>query len=139
MVVPPPGPGIFMKTETATLSGLVVRHRDDAMAAVDVSLGRLRLTATRAIQAESPAALLVRGGATVLMTDCHLTNRVGAGIVAIDGAAGSVDRCRIEEVGTSGVVLRYSADLVFRDCTITEAAGNGVLQRGGRPRQLPGL
>ncbi len=125
LVAPPAGSHVFMDTEAATLSGLVLRHRDETLATIDVGSGRLRLDNCE-INAESPAAVFVRGGASVVLSDCRLTNGVGAGIVAVDDAGGSVDRCQIEQVGTSGVVLRTGADLVLRDCTITAAQGNGL-------------
>ena len=117
--------GVLMGTETATLAGLVLRHRDDSRAAVDVAMGRLRLEDCE-VRAESPAAMLVRTGASVVMNDCQLGNAGGAGVVAADDAAGTIERCRIERVGTSGVVLHSGADVVLRDCTISEAQGNGV-------------
>src|SRR3954470_9949882 len=39
VVTPPAGSSVFMGTETATLSGLVVRHRDGESAAIDISTG----------------------------------------------------------------------------------------------------
>lgn len=119
------GCGILMATETATLSGLVLNHRDDERATVDVGVGRLRMDECD-LRADSPAAVFVHDGASVVMNDCNLTNGVGAGIVAADNAGGSVERCRIENVGTSGVVLRSGADLVLREVTIVGAQGNGV-------------
>ncbi len=116
--------GIIMATEAATLSGLILKHRGDERASVEVGMGRLRLDNCE-VNAESPAALFVRDGAGLVMNDCTVTNGIGAGIVATD-AGGTVERCRIERVGTSGVVLRSGADLTLRDCTITEAQGNGV-------------
>ncbi|GGM03781.1 right-handed parallel beta-helix repeat-containing protein [Dactylosporangium sucinum] len=137
LIAPPAGSGVHMGTEAATLSGLVLRHRDTGSAAVDVVTGRLRLDNCE-INAESPAAVFVRGGASVVMTDCRVTNEVGAGIVAVDAATGSVDRCQIERLGTSGVVLRSGADLVLRDCTITEAQGNGICGTDGARGSVKG-
>jgi SpoVK/Ycf46/Vps4 family AAA+-type ATPase len=117
--------GVLMGTEAATLSGLVFRHRHDSRAAIDVATGRLRLEDCE-VRAESPAAVFVRGGASLVMNDCQLGNRAGAGVVATDNAGGTVERCRVEDVATSAVVLRSGADLVFRDCTISDVQGNGV-------------
>lgn len=119
------GPGVVMLAETATLSGLIMAHRDGQRAAVDVGRGRLRLDECE-IRAESPAAVFVRDGASVVMADCAITNAVGAGIVAANDADGVVERCRIEKIGTSAVVLRRGADLTLRDCVISEAQGNGI-------------
>jgi SpoVK/Ycf46/Vps4 family AAA+-type ATPase len=119
------GCGILMATETATLSGLVLNHRDDERASVDVGVGRLRLDECE-LRANSPAAVFVHDGASIVMNDCSVSNAVGAGIVAADNATGAVERCRIENLGTSGVVLRTGADLMLRECHIAEAQGNGV-------------
>ncbi|GAB2931149.1 hypothetical protein GCM10027280_18460 [Micromonospora polyrhachis] len=130
LVAPAGGHAVFMHTETATLAGLVLKHRDDKRASIDVGVGRLRLDGCD-VQAEAPAAVFVRSGAAIVMTDCGITNSVGAGIVATDDAAGSVERCRIERIGTSGVVLRNGADLALRDCVINEAQGNGICSTEG--------
>ncbi|MGW0434744.1 right-handed parallel beta-helix repeat-containing protein [Micromonospora sp. NPDC003197] len=130
LVAPTDGHAVFMHTETATLAGLVLKHRDDKRASIDVGVGRLRLDGCD-VQAEAPAAVFVRSGAAIVMTDCGITNSVGAGIVATDDAAGSVERCRIERIGTSGVVLRNGADLALRDCVINEAQGNGICSTEG--------
>jgi SpoVK/Ycf46/Vps4 family AAA+-type ATPase len=128
---------VVMATETATLSGLVLRHRDERRAAVDVGVGRLRFEDCE-VRAESPAAVFVRGGASLVMNDCTLGNRIGAGVVATDNAGGTVERCRIEHVGTSAVVLRSGADLSFRDCVISDAQGNGVCGTDGARGTLQG-
>ncbi|NBE83356.1 right-handed parallel beta-helix repeat-containing protein [Micromonospora rubida] len=125
LIAPQDGYAVYMQTETATLAGLVLRHRDDKRAAVDVGVGRLRLDGCD-LRAESPAAVFVRAGASIVMTDCGITNSVGAGIVATDDAGGSVERCRIERAGTTGVVLRSGADLTIRDSVISGAQGNGI-------------
>ncbi|MBO4209042.1 right-handed parallel beta-helix repeat-containing protein [Micromonospora echinofusca] len=130
LVAPPDGYAVFMQTETATLAGLVLRHRDDKRASVDVGTGRLRLDGCD-LHAESPAAVFVRAGASIVMTDCGITNSVGAGIVATDNAGGSIERCRIEQAGTTGVVLRSGADLAIRDSVISEARGNGICSTEG--------
>ena len=130
LIAPPDGHAVFMQTETATLAGLTLRHRDDKRATVDVGVGRLRLDNCD-LQAESPAAVFVRSGASIVMADCGITNSVGAGIVATDDASGSLERCRIERVGSSGVVLRTGADLALRDCVISEAQGNGICSTDG--------
>ena len=129
--------GVFMATETATLAGLILQHRDDNRAAVDVGTGRLRLDDCE-VRAESPAAVFVRAGAVLVMNDCRIGNRLGAGIVATDNATGTVQRCHIERVGTSGVVLREGADLSIRDCTISEAQGNGVCGTEGAKGTVQG-
>ena len=128
---------VLMATEAATLSGLVLTHRDERRAAVDVGVGRLRLDECE-IRAESPAAVFVREGALLVMNDCKVNNKTGAGVVATDNAGGTVERCVIERVGTSAVVLRSGADVVFRECTISEAQGNGVCGTDGARGEIQG-
>ncbi|MBB5874201.1 SpoVK/Ycf46/Vps4 family AAA+-type ATPase [Allocatelliglobosispora scoriae] len=130
LIVPVEGHGVLMQTETATLAGLVIRHRDDKLATVDIGSGRLRLD-NCALTAEAPTAVFVRNGASVVLADCAITNSVGAGVIAVEEASGSVERCSIGPVGTSGVVLRGGADLAVRDCVITGAQGNGVCSTDG--------
>jgi SpoVK/Ycf46/Vps4 family AAA+-type ATPase len=119
------GAAVLMASEAATLVGLVLRSQDKEQAAVDVARGRLTVDACD-VDAEAWAGALARNGAALVMRDCHVENRAGAGVVVIENAGGSVDGCTIENIGTSAVVIGAGANPVIRNCAIREVRGNGV-------------
>ncbi len=125
VIEPPDGSAVVMAAATASLDGLVLRNADPDRATVDVGTGRLRLDQCE-LQARSGAAAFVRAGAELSMRDCRVANKAGAGIVAMDGAGGTIEHSVIEQISSSGVVLRTGATLAIRDCTITDVRGNGI-------------
>jgi SpoVK/Ycf46/Vps4 family AAA+-type ATPase len=125
LVAPPEGSALVMATDAATVSGLTLGNADPELATVDVPVGRLRLDDCR-LAARSGAAVYVRDGAEVAMTDCRVTNPAGAGVIATGEAGGSIDRTTISDIAGSGVVLGTGADLTLRDCVISDVRGNGV-------------
>jgi len=129
--------GVSLQAEAATLAGLVLRHRGEGQATVEVGIGRLRLDDCE-IDAASGAGVFVRGDAGIFLNDCRVTNSVGAGIVAIENATGTVQRTRFERLGTSAVVLRGGADLLVRECAISEAQGNGICATDGAKGMVEG-
>ncbi|MEN3358592.1 MAG: hypothetical protein V7637_2574 [Mycobacteriales bacterium] len=125
VIEPPDGSAVVMAATAASLDGLVLRNADPDRATVDVGTGRLRLDQCE-LQARSGAAAFVRAGAELSMRDCRVENRAGAGIVAMDGAGGTIEHTVIEQISSSAVVLRTGATLAIRDCTIADVRGNGV-------------
>jgi SpoVK/Ycf46/Vps4 family AAA+-type ATPase len=125
VIEPPDGSAVVMAAATASLDGLVLRNADPERATVDVGTGRLRLDQCE-LQARSGAAAFVRAGAELSMRDCRVANKAGAGIVAMDGAGGTIEHSVIEQISSSAVVLRTGATLAIRDCTITDVRGNGI-------------
>jgi len=123
-------PTIRMAAESATLSGIVVVHEGPETSAIDVPTGRLRLEEC-GVQANSAAALYVHGQAEIAALGCEFTNPGGAGVIAVDGAAGSFERCTLREIRTSAIVVRTGADPHFVDCTVTDVEGSAVLAAEG--------
>ncbi len=120
------GPAVVLVADAATVSGIAVRHADAEAPAVEVRAGRLRLDECT-VDAESAAALYVRGGAQVVARGCAFSNGAGAGAVFVDGAGGDLEGCTFRRIRTAAVVLRTGADPRIVDCTITDVEGNGLL------------
>ncbi|MBB5159981.1 right-handed parallel beta-helix repeat-containing protein [Saccharopolyspora phatthalungensis] len=119
-------PTIRMTTESAALSGIVVVHEGSETSAIDVPIGRLRLDECT-VEAQSAAALFVRGQAELLAHACTFINPAGAGIIVVDRGGGNFDQCTLREMKNSAVVVRTGADPQFVGCTITDVSGSAVL------------
>ena len=119
-------PAIRIAGESATLSGVVIRHRGEQTSAVDVPTGRLRMDECT-VEADSAAALYAHGAAEVNARGCEFTNPSGAGVIFVEGAEGSLTDCTLRNVKASAVVIRTSANPQLVACTITDVAGSGLL------------
>jgi SpoVK/Ycf46/Vps4 family AAA+-type ATPase len=119
-------PALRMACETATAGGLAIRHSGAQTSAVDVPTGLLRLEEC-VISAESAAAVYVRGRAEIAARGCEISNPAGAGVVAVDGAGGTVEKCVLRGAGSAAVVIRTGADPKIIGCTIEDSAGSGIL------------
>jgi SpoVK/Ycf46/Vps4 family AAA+-type ATPase len=119
-------PALRMACETATVGGLAIRHHGEQASAIDVPVGLLRLEECT-ITAESAAAIYVRSRAEIAARGCEISNPAGAGVVAVDGAGGTVEGCTIRGIGSAAVVIRTGADPKIIGCTIEDSAGSGVL------------
>jgi SpoVK/Ycf46/Vps4 family AAA+-type ATPase len=119
-------PAIRIAGESATLSGIVVRHSGEQTSAVDVPTGRLRMDECT-IEADSAAALYAHGAAEVTARGCEFTNPTGAGVIFVEGAEGSLTECTLRNVKASAVVIRTSANPQLADCVITDVEGSGLL------------
>ena len=124
------GPVLQMATEHATVSGLVLAHRGSDSSAVDVPGGRLVLEEC-AIEADSVAAVYVRGPAEVAAHDCVVSNPGGAGVLVVDGAEGTFESCTLQRIASSALVVRTGADPRLVGCTITDVDGSAVLAAEG--------
>ncbi|MDN3357662.1 right-handed parallel beta-helix repeat-containing protein [Actinomadura sp. DC4] len=119
-------PTIRIAGESATLSGVVVRHSGEQTSAIDVPTGRLRMDECT-VEADSAAALYAHGAAEVNARGCEFTNPAGAGVIFVEGAEGSLTECTLRNVKASAVVIRTSANPQLTDCTITDIEGSGLL------------
>lgn len=119
-------PAIQMTAESAALSGIVVVHSGPETSAIDVPSGRLRLDECT-VEAESAAAVFVRGQAEVLAHACTFVNPGGAGLIAVERGGGSFDKCTWREMKNSAVVFRTAATPLLLDCTITDVNASAVL------------
>ncbi|MGI5229464.1 right-handed parallel beta-helix repeat-containing protein [Actinoallomurus sp. CA-142502] len=119
-------PAIRVSGEAATLSGVVIRHFGAETPAIDVPVGRLRMDECT-VEAESAAALYARGAVEVTAQACEFTNPAGAGVIFVEGAAGSLTECVVRRTKASAVVIRTGANPQLADCTITELQGSGLL------------
>ena len=119
-------PTIRIAGESATLSGVVVRHSGEQTSAIDVPTGRLRMDECT-VEADSAAALYAHGAAEVNARGCEFTNPGGAGVIFVEGAEGSLTECTLRDVKASAVVIRTGANPQLVDCTITDVAGSGLL------------
>jgi len=119
-------PTIRIAGESATLSGVVVRHTGEQTSAVDVPTGRLRMDECT-VEADSAAALYAHGAAEVNARGCEFTNPAGAGVIFVEGAEGSLTECTLRNVKASAVVIRTGANPQLTDCTIVDTEGSGLL------------
>jgi SpoVK/Ycf46/Vps4 family AAA+-type ATPase len=119
-------PAIRISGEAATLSGVVIRHFGKETPAIDVPAGRLRMDECT-VEAESAAALYVRGAAEVTARACEFSNPAGAGVIFVEGAEGSLTECTVRRAKASAVVIRTGANPHLVDCTITDVEGSGLL------------
>ena len=125
VIEPPSGPAVVMATEAGTLAGMVLTSHDKEKPTVDVGTGRLRMDDCE-ITGQSPAAIYLRNGASLVMRDGRVENPAGAGLVATDNADGLIEFTTFEKIGTSAIVIRAGANPTIRDCIVTDARGNGV-------------
>jgi SpoVK/Ycf46/Vps4 family AAA+-type ATPase len=119
-------PTIRIAGESATLSGVVVRHSGEQTSAIDVPTGRLRMDECT-VDADSAAGLYAHGAAEVNARGCEFTNPSGAGVIFVEGAEGSLTECTLRDIRASAVVIRTGANPQLTDCTITDVAGSGLL------------
>ncbi|GLY83537.1 right-handed parallel beta-helix repeat-containing protein [Actinoallomurus iriomotensis] len=119
-------PAVRIAGESATLSGIVIRHSGEQTSAIDVPTGRLRMDECT-VEADSAAALYAHGAAEVTARGCEFTNPAGAGVIFVEGAEGSLTECTLRNVKASAVVIRTSANPQLADCVITDVEGSGLL------------
>jgi SpoVK/Ycf46/Vps4 family AAA+-type ATPase len=123
-------PVIRIAGESATLSGLVVRHTGEQTSAIDVPTGRLRMDECT-VEAHSAAAVYAHGAAEVNARGCEFANPAGAGVIFVEGAEGSLTECTLRHVKASAVVIRTGANPELTDCTIMDVQGSGLLAADG--------
>ncbi|GAB2800268.1 hypothetical protein GCM10027176_00300 [Actinoallomurus bryophytorum] len=119
-------PTIRITGESATLSGVVVRHSGEQTSAIEVPTGRLRMDECK-VEADSAAALYAHGAAEVNAHGCEFTNPAGAGVIFVEGAEGNLSECTLRDIKASAVVLRTGANPQLTACTITDVEGSGLL------------
>ncbi|RLK54354.1 AAA family ATPase [Actinokineospora cianjurensis] len=115
------GPAVHLAAERATVSGIVLAHRDGE-AAVDLTAGSLRMDECT-IAAESAVAIAVRGGAELHARDCRVTNPGGAGLLVFDGGGAEVRASTFTGIATTAVVARSGGAPRLVDCDIAESGG----------------
>jgi Holliday junction resolvasome RuvABC ATP-dependent DNA helicase subunit len=74
--------------------------------------------------------VFARDSGSLAMRGSRVTNQVGAGVVITSRTGSMLDDCRIEQLGTSGVVVAEHGELQVRSCTVREARGNGICLNG---------
>jgi SpoVK/Ycf46/Vps4 family AAA+-type ATPase len=119
-------PAIRVTAESATVSGLSIRHSGEETSAVDVSGGRLRIDECT-VEARSAAAIFAHGAVEVTARGCAFSNPSGAGVIFVDGSEGSFADCVIRQVKASAIVIRSGANPQFTGCTIMDVEGSGLL------------
>ncbi|HEY0537497.1 MAG TPA: right-handed parallel beta-helix repeat-containing protein [Actinoallomurus sp.] len=130
-------PAIRITGESATLSGVVVRHTGEQTSAIDVPTGRLRMDECT-VEAHSAAALYAHGAAEVNARGCEFVNPAGAGVIFVEGAEGSLTECTLRLIKASAVVIRTDANPQLTDCTITDVQGSGLLAADGARGTMSG-
>ncbi|MFH8931078.1 right-handed parallel beta-helix repeat-containing protein [Streptomyces pristinaespiralis] len=128
-IAPRRGSAIVLKAEAAMLTDLVLRGRDEELPVVDAPRGQVAMEGCE-ITGSAWTAMLTRGGGSLALRDCRVSNPGGAGIVATSEVESSVESCTIEHLGTTGVVIGERGRITLRGCTIRNARGNGVLANG---------
>ena len=123
------GVAIFVATGAASIRGLTVRGGSSDLPAVQVGNGALTL-ADCDVVGQGVVAVHVPGGA-LTMSDSAVTSPAGAGVLFDRGARGTLTRCTIKDVATSGLVISGGADPVVKECTFAGAQGAAVLSTNG--------
>ncbi|MGW0436576.1 right-handed parallel beta-helix repeat-containing protein [Micromonospora sp. NPDC003197] len=130
------GVAVFAARGTATLRGVTVRGGGANLPAIQVGQGDLRLTDCEVV-GQGIVALHVPGG-RIELRDCQVNNPAGAGFLIEKDATGEVVRTTVRDVGSAAIVISGGADPVFRDCTLTDGRGTGVLAVNGGRGSLEG-
>ncbi|WP_051385544.1 right-handed parallel beta-helix repeat-containing protein [Actinokineospora inagensis] len=115
------GPALHLSTEHATVSGIVLAHRDGE-AAVDLAAGTLRMDECT-VAAESSVAVVVRGGAELHARDCAVSNPGGAGLLVFDGGGAEVKTTSFTNIATTAVVARSGGAPRLVDCDVSDSGG----------------
>ncbi|KOG06866.1 MULTISPECIES: right-handed parallel beta-helix repeat-containing protein [Streptomyces] len=123
---PVEGSAVVMAAERATLSGVLLRATGADRATVDVASGHLRLDDCE-VRADAWAAVLARGSAGLSLNGCRVENAGGSGIVTTGTARTVVQHTSIEGIAGSAVYVGDDAELRLLDSTLTRAKGNGVV------------
>jgi Holliday junction resolvasome RuvABC ATP-dependent DNA helicase subunit len=128
-VVATNGPTVTLSADSAALSGITIVAADAESPAVLVVRGQLSITECE-VRASAWATVFARDQGMVLMRDCDIRNTVGAGVVVTSSDGGVLDGCRLDELGTSAIVVADDGNLRVRSCTVRQAAGNGICLNG---------
>lgn len=123
------GPTVALAADSAALSGITIVADDSDSPAVLVVRGQLSITECE-VRASAWATIFARDQGTVLMRDCDIRNTVGAGVVVTSPNGGVLDGCRLDDLGTSAVVVADDGTLLVRSCTVRRAGGNGICLNG---------
>ncbi|MFL6123045.1 right-handed parallel beta-helix repeat-containing protein, partial [Actinophytocola sp.] len=123
------GPTVTLSADSAALSGVTIVAADAESPAVLVVRGQLSITECE-VRASAWATVFARDQGMVLMRDCDVRNTVGAGVVVTSSDGGVLDGCRLDELGTSAIVVADDGNLRVRSCTVRQAAGNGICLNG---------
>ncbi|RPE39894.1 parallel beta helix pectate lyase-like protein [Streptomyces sp. Ag109_O5-1] len=123
------GSTVVLEAEAVQLTGLKLSGTDREAPVLDVRRGQAALDGCQ-IAGEAWAAMLAWQDGVVALRDCHITNAQGAGIVITSGGGNVVERSRIQEVGSSAVVVAEHGRLTLRECQLDRARGNGVCVNG---------
>ncbi|WP_245930906.1 AAA family ATPase [Actinokineospora auranticolor] len=122
-------PALNLAAEHASVSGVVIAHRDGEVA-VDLRAGALRMEECT-VAAESGVAVAVRGGAELFGRDCVVTNPGGAGVLVFDGGGAELRGSELRGIATTAVVARSGGAPRLIDCVVTESAGAFLAADGG--------
>jgi Holliday junction resolvasome RuvABC ATP-dependent DNA helicase subunit len=123
------GPTVTLSADFAALSGVTIVAADAESPAVLVVRGQLSITECE-VRASAWATVFARDQGMVLMRDCVVRNTVGAGVVVTSPNGGVLDGCRLDELGTSAIVVADDGNLRVRSCAVRHAAGNGICLNG---------
>ncbi|MFF9401959.1 MULTISPECIES: right-handed parallel beta-helix repeat-containing protein [unclassified Streptomyces] len=128
-LAPRRGPALTLTGDAVMVSDLVLRGHDDELPVVDVPRGQLALDRCD-VHGSSWAALFARGGGSLALRQCRISNPAGAGVVATSGTESLLEDCVVEHLGTSAVVAGERGRISVRASRLRDARGNGVLANG---------
>ncbi|WP_051798309.1 right-handed parallel beta-helix repeat-containing protein [Catenuloplanes japonicus] len=123
------GPAVVLTAESAALSGLTIEAADPQSPAVVFEQGQLAMTECD-VSSGAWATIFVLGRAALQMRSSRISNSVGAGVVVTASTGSVLDDCRLDQLGTSGIVVGESGVLRLRASTVDQAQGNGVCLNG---------
>nr|WP_202451928.1 right-handed parallel beta-helix repeat-containing protein [Streptomyces sp. SID4948] len=128
-IEPVRGTAVTLAADAVLLTELVLRGGEGDLPVVDAARGQVALEGCEVVGA-GWTAVLSRGGGSLAMRNCRITNPMGAGIVETAEAGSVIEDCVLEHLGTSAIVISEQGRATVRGCTLRDARGNGVLANG---------
>ncbi|WP_433385971.1 right-handed parallel beta-helix repeat-containing protein [Micromonospora sp. KLBMP9576] len=118
----PDGPALAVRSGTALVRGLTVRGARADAVAVEVTAGQLTLDET----VVTGGRVEVSGGAAVTLRRCTVSDTVGVGLAARDGAQLAAHDLRLERVDGAAIAASGAARVELSRAVLHAVTGVGV-------------
>ncbi|MGW2593687.1 right-handed parallel beta-helix repeat-containing protein [Streptomyces sp. NPDC001515] len=128
-LAPRRGTALTLTGDALMVSDLVLRGHDDELPVVDVPRGQIAMDRCE-VHGSSWAALFARGGGSLALRQCRVSNPAGAGLVSTSASESFLEDCLVEHLGTSAVVAGERGRITVRGSRLRDTRGNGVLTNG---------
>ena len=121
-------PVVACRDGSLTLRGITVRAGQTAIRAENA---RVKLEGCTIFGGYGPAVLLT-DRTELSVSDCTI-NGAQQGMV-IEDSVGSITKTTVNDIGDDGIIIRLGAEIMFRDCIITNCGHRGVyVYQSGKP------